>query len=284
MARRATRRHRLGHVDAAGRVSGCPGGFHGDGRMANFARARSDAPRRRHRNPRLRDSSLHRQDRHADREQDDDHANCDGADGKAFSLTEPPTRQSRMPFRIWSRSAFSQARASRSIRWRRRFTRCGGRRASAEGADGHALEFVRAYGLRPDLLAVTQVWRPASGDAGSSSRPKARRKPSQSSAELAALDATSCSDASKEMAAEGLRVLGVARAVHRRRRAAGFAARICVRFRRAGRTCRSAAAERCRGGEGMPIGGHSRHHDHRRLSRRPRLRSPARRGSTRTMS
>ena len=47
---------------------------------------------------------------------------------------------------------------------------------------------------------------------------------------MTALDATNCSDAVEEMAAEGLRVLGVARAVHRRRSVAGFAAPICVRF------------------------------------------------------
>ena len=33
----------------------------------------------------------------------------------------------------------------------------------AEPADGGALEFVSAYGLRPDLLAVTQVWKRTSG-------------------------------------------------------------------------------------------------------------------------
>ena len=40
------------------------------------------------------------------------------------------------------------------------------RAVSARGGRRPPLEFVRAYGLRPDLLAVTQVWRPASGGSG----------------------------------------------------------------------------------------------------------------------
>ncbi len=34
---------------------------------------------------------------------------------------------------------------------------------AGDGAAGERLEFVHVYGLRPDLLAVTQVWKPAAG-------------------------------------------------------------------------------------------------------------------------
>ena len=131
-------------------------------------------------------------------------------------------------------------------------------------ADGHPLEFVRAYGLRPDLLAVTQVWR-ASGD---SRLIIAAKGAPEAIATLCRIDGARRDELQrwvKEMAAEGLRVLGVARAVHDGGELPDFAAPICVRFRWAGGPFRSPAGERSRGGEGMPIGRHSSHHDHRRL-------------------
>ena len=63
--------HRARHVDVAGRISGRACRVHGDGRVANLAGAGADPARRRHRNPRLRDGALHRQDRDVDRESDD---------------------------------------------------------------------------------------------------------------------------------------------------------------------------------------------------------------------
>ena len=86
--------------------------------------------------------------------------------------------------------------------------------SAPEGADGHPLEFVRAYGLRPDLLAVTQVWRPASGD---SRLIVATKGAPEAIATLCRIDGTRRDELKRcveEMAAEGLRVLGVARATH----------------------------------------------------------------------
>ena len=68
MARCGAGRHRARHVDAAGGVSGRAHRVHGDGRVADLAGARADAARRRHRNARLGDGAVYRQDRHADRE------------------------------------------------------------------------------------------------------------------------------------------------------------------------------------------------------------------------
>ena len=62
----------LGMSMLPGRVSGRPHRLHGDGRLANFAGARADAARSGHRNTGLRDGAVHRQDRHPDREPDDD--------------------------------------------------------------------------------------------------------------------------------------------------------------------------------------------------------------------
>ena len=72
MAGRRAGRNCARHVDAAGRVSGRAHRLHGDGRVANFAGARADPACRGDRNPRLRHRAVHRQDRHPDREPDDD--------------------------------------------------------------------------------------------------------------------------------------------------------------------------------------------------------------------
>ena len=80
--------------------------------------------------------------------------------------------------------------------------------------DSGALEFVHVYGLRSDLLAVTQVWRPASGDSklvvASKGAPEAIARLCR--LEGAQLDALK--RRAKEMATEGLRVLGVAQAAY----------------------------------------------------------------------
>ncbi len=78
--------------------------------------------------------------------------------------------------------------------------------------DSGSLELARVYGLRPDLLAVTQVWRPASDE---SKFLIASKGAPEAIAELCRLDGAgrdALNRQVKEMAAEGLRVLGVARA------------------------------------------------------------------------
>jgi Ca2+-transporting ATPase len=82
-------------------------------------------------------------------------------------------------------------------------------RAPVVGGD---LEFVQVYGLRPDLLAVTQVWKPAIDGANLI---VASKGAPEAVAELCRLDGPRLEDlkhAVKRMAADGLRVLGVARA------------------------------------------------------------------------
>ena len=53
-----------------------------------------------------------------------------------------------------------------------------GRLAGAEHLHGAGWKLVQTYGLRPDLLAMSQVWQPAGGTEALSSPPKARPKPS----------------------------------------------------------------------------------------------------------
>jgi Ca2+-transporting ATPase len=83
-----------------------------------------------------------------------------------------------------------------------------GRQAFEETAEGRR-SLVRAYGLRPDLLAVTQVWQDDNGlIVAAKGAPEAIADLCRASTgELAALKTSV--DA---MAAEGLRVLAVARA------------------------------------------------------------------------
>ena len=71
---------------------------------------------------------------------------------------------------------------------------------------------VRSYGLRPDLLAVTQAWRP---EAGKEMFTIATKGAPETIANLCRLGDTDCAmirQAVDSMAAEGLRVLGVAKA------------------------------------------------------------------------
>ncbi len=87
-------------------------------------------------------------------------------------------------------------------------------RFEAKRPAGEALELVKVYGLRPDLLAVTQVWRNRPGDA---TLTVASKGAPETISELCRLDGAqrdALKRQVKEMAAEGLRVLGVARAVH----------------------------------------------------------------------
>ena len=77
-----------------------------------------------------------------------------------------------------------------------------------------SLRLTRSYGLRPDFLVMTQVW--SVGDAASDQTIAAKGAP-EAIAELCHLspaDTAILSAAVATMAAEGLRVLGVARAIH----------------------------------------------------------------------
>jgi P-type Ca2+ transporter type 2C len=121
------------------------------------------------------------------------------------------------------------------------------------------------YGLRPDLLAVTNVW----AQAGSHELIVAAKGAPEAIAELCRLperDRAELRRAIDEMAQEGMRVLGVARASVPADIARRYAARFSVRVSRPGRHCGSVAPDRARGSPGVPRRRHQGHHDHRRLS------------------
>jgi Ca2+-transporting ATPase len=90
-----------------------------------------------------------------------------------------------------------------------------GRQADKAGAPRpRGWTLARRYGLRPDLLAVTQAWQP---DAGREQTVIAAKGAPEAIADLCHLDATAraaAKEALDAMAATGLRVLGVARALH----------------------------------------------------------------------
>ncbi len=78
-----------------------------------------------------------------------------------------PAQSCRRTSMTWSSSAFSPVRETRSTRWRRRFT-ISAREQLAETEHLHGAEWklVHAYGLRPDLLAMSHVWQAADGRTG----------------------------------------------------------------------------------------------------------------------
>jgi Ca2+-transporting ATPase len=84
----------------------------------------------------------------------------------------------------------------------------------AEGAHIHGADWklVHSYGLRPDLLAMSQVWVPKAGNRGLVIAAKGAPEAVAALCHLGAADRTALTQSVEAMAAEGLRVLGVARA------------------------------------------------------------------------
>ncbi|MFN0194763.1 MAG: cation-translocating P-type ATPase [Aestuariivirga sp.] len=82
--------------------------------------------------------------------------------------------------------------------------------AGAEQTQGP--ELVHAYGLRPDLLAVTQVWKPKSGARKHLVAAKGAPEAIAALCHLGARDLAAVTQTINTMAAAGLRVLGVASA------------------------------------------------------------------------
>ncbi len=72
------------------------------------------------------------------------------------------------------------------------------------------LEMVHAYGLRPDLLAITQVWKSKSGETKQTVAAKGAPEAIASLCHLNAKDLAAVTKSINTMAAAGLRVLGVA--------------------------------------------------------------------------
>jgi len=84
---------------------------------------------------------------------------------------------------------------------------------SAAGSAESDRELLRSYGLAPDLLAVTQVWR-REGEAQALVAAKGAPEAILSLSHMADDDAAPMRRAVEEMAARGLRVLGVAYGAH----------------------------------------------------------------------
>ena len=122
-----------------------------------------------------------------------------------------------------------------------------------------------AYGLRPDLLAVTHVWQP---DPGRQQFIVAAKGAPEAIAGLCRLGAAERAALSNPSMPWPPPACGywASRAANAAAEMAGFSARIRVRVPGTGRPCRSAASERHRGDPRMPVGRHQGGHDHRRLS------------------
>ena len=86
--------------------------------------------------------------------------------------------------------------------------------SGTEHLHGTQWTLVQAYGLRPDLLAMSHVWRAADGRPGFVIAAKGAPEAIADVCHLAGTDLAALTRSVDEMAAEGLRVLGVARASH----------------------------------------------------------------------
>ncbi len=82
----------------------------------------------------------------------------------------------------------------------------------AEAEHGAEWELLRAYGLRPDLLAMSNVWQPADGRKEFVIAAKGAPEAIADLCHLGAVDLAALTQSVDAMAGEGLRVLGVARA------------------------------------------------------------------------
>ena len=127
-------------------------------------------------------------------------------------------------------------------------------------------ELVNSYGLRPDLLAMSNVWQVADGRHEFVVAAKGAPEAIADLCHLSAEDLAKLTQSVDAMAGGGLRVLGVARASFTGQPSPELTARFRVRVLGPGRPCRSAAAECARSSERMPVGRHQGGHDHRRLS------------------
>ena len=76
-------------------------------------------------------------------------------------------------------------------------------------------KLVHGYGLRPDLLAVTQVWQMGTRQARFTVATKGAPEAIADLCHLGEADRAAVKQAVDAMATEGLRILGVAKAIHK---------------------------------------------------------------------
>ncbi len=147
----------------------------------------------------------------------------------------------------------------RSIRWS---ARCTTWRRSAHGEKWPAGELLREYPLRPELLAVTRAWDgPERGRniVAAKGAPEAIAQLCRMNSEdLAALRSQV-----DELAHEGMRVLGVARAELAATALPGVQTEIRFDYLGLVGFADPVRDNGSRGGARVPLRGHPRHHDHR---------------------
>ena len=112
-------------------------------------------------------------------------------------------------------SACWQARPSLSTPWKRPSMNSRGRGLeAADSLPGPDWKLAHSYGLRPDLLAMTQVWQKDEGTPAFVVAAKGAPEAIGRLCRLGQSELDAVRQAVDAMAAEGLRVLGVAKAAH----------------------------------------------------------------------
>ena len=162
--------------------------------------------------------------------------------GEIFGRAKAPKLKCRPhpgPCRI--RSARQRARTVRSDGEGIPCPRCASSLASANRQPHAGWTLAHAYGLRPDLLAVTHVWQPDAGRQHFVVAAKGAPEAIAGLCRLGAADRAALTQSIDAMASAGLRVLGVARGSFMPGRLGRIPARIHLRVSGTGRPCRSAA-------------------------------------------
>ena len=133
--------------------------------------------------------------------------------GETVQLNAPSDGKVPDDFMTWSSSAFSPVRPTPLIPMEKAFHDLD-RQQLAEGDHIHGADWklVHAYGLRPGLLAMSQVWRPDGGKPNFVIAAKGAPEAIADLCHLGAAERNALTQSVEAMAAEGLRVLGVARA------------------------------------------------------------------------
>ncbi len=187
-------------------------------------------------------------------------------DGQAFRLGGPPGAIVPAPFRdLVEAGVLASAREpfdpmEKALHDLRRDGM-----PETERLDTRIWSLVHVYGLRPDLLAVSQIWRTGESEPGFVVFSKGAPEAIAELCRLGGDERAALNDSVEDMAAEGLRILGVARASLRGDEHPASPRRFAFEFLGLVGLADPLRPSVPSGGEGMPIRGHSSRHDHRRL-------------------